>query len=98
MGNSYKEFLKTQYPNNYSDSVEDPIPSLNKESLSFFLGSLSSLSKEHEFESFCRTLVRAADVLHRETVIAYAVRDLAITIQNVLTYVFGKRHLLVLAE
>lgn len=60
MGNSYKEFLKTQYPNNYSDSVENPTPSLSKESLSFFLSSLSSLSKEHEYESFCRMLVRAA--------------------------------------
>lgn len=60
MTNGYKDFLKTQHPEMYSDSVEESLPELTKESVAFFLSSLSSLSKEHEFEAFCRALIRAS--------------------------------------
>lgn len=59
MSNTYKDFLKARYPNRYSDSLDDQAPSLSKDSVLFFLGNLSSQNKEHEFESFCRTIIRS---------------------------------------
>lgn len=58
MANSYKEFLKEQHPDQFSDSVRVEKAKLNRETLSFELSTISPENKEHSFEKYCREMVR----------------------------------------
>lgn len=55
---AYKDMLKELHPERYSDSVPGRDAKLLSEFLDFFLDTLTSKNKEHEFEGFCRQMVR----------------------------------------
>lgn len=55
---TYKDMLKELHPECYSDSVVKRDATLVPEFLGFFLDTLTSKNKEHEFEGFCRQMVR----------------------------------------
>lgn len=54
----YKDMLKELHPERYSDSAPRRDAKLLPEFLDFFLDTLTSKNKEHEFEGFCRQMVR----------------------------------------
>ena len=55
---TYKGMLKELHPERYSDSALRRDAKLLPEFLDFFLDALTSKNKEHEFEGFCRQMVR----------------------------------------
>lgn len=55
---AYKDMLKELHPERYSDSAVRQDAKLMPELLDFFLDTLTSKNKEHEFEGFCRQMVR----------------------------------------
>lgn len=58
MGNSYKEYLRGQHPELFSDAKKKTKPKLCREVLALALQTLSANSKEHQFERYCCELVR----------------------------------------
>ena len=52
-----KEFYKKIHPNLFSDSKVIKTGKLSKEFFSYFLDSLTSQSREKEFEDFCRKII-----------------------------------------
>ena len=56
---SPREFLKARRPENFSDSIAQQIPELDRSLLEYHLDTLTSRSQEVEFESFARLLAQA---------------------------------------
>lgn len=54
-----KEFYRKIHPNLFSDSKVIKAGKLSKEFFSYFLDSLTSQSREKEFEDFCRKIIEA---------------------------------------
>ncbi|MBB6698587.1 hypothetical protein [Clostridium algidicarnis] len=54
-----KEFYRKIHPNLFSDSKVIKTGKLSKEFFSYFLDSLTSQSREKEFEDFCRKIIEA---------------------------------------
>lgn len=50
---SIKEFYKHRYPNEFSDTVTVKKAKLSKESMEYYLETITSRSQEKEFERFC---------------------------------------------
>lgn len=55
--NTRKEFFKSIHPDQFSDSKIERVGKLDKDFFDFYLETLTSKSKEKEFEDFCRKLV-----------------------------------------
>lgn len=53
-----KEFYKERYPEEFSDSVVIRISKLDKDFFGYYLETLTSNSKETEFEDFCRNIAQ----------------------------------------
>jgi hypothetical protein len=55
--NTRKEFFKSIHPDQFSDSKIERVGKLDRDFFDFYLETLTSKSKEKEFEDFCRKLV-----------------------------------------
>ena len=53
-----KEFYKEHYPEEFSDSVVIRVSKLDQDLFAYYLDTLTSNSKETEFEDFCRRIAQ----------------------------------------